>query len=57
MEYYCTATNPFGTIRSTTARAFYACKYAHINTQGKGEDDGTVYKHTYETVYRPYSFE
>ena len=26
VEYYCTASNLFGTIRSTNARAFYACK-------------------------------
>ena len=26
VEYYCTATNSFGTIRSRTVRAFYACE-------------------------------
>ena len=26
VEYYCTATNAFGTIRSPNVTAFYACK-------------------------------
>ena len=27
VEYYCTATNDFGTIRSPTVRAFYSCEW------------------------------
>ena len=31
VEYYCTATNSFGTIRSLTVRAFYACETIAYN--------------------------
>ena len=30
VEYYCTARNSFGTIRSKTVKAFYACKLREL---------------------------
>ena len=41
VEYYCTANNSFGTIRSKTVKAFYACKLSQCGSE-KVDSTGTL---------------